>query len=866
MLDWKITEESNTPLPDDLSENEEQRPPPSRTFFYLLTAIAIVAVATAGGLVWGRFREGESALEQDLLVQIRAEESARRFGQTNRITVLIPENAPQRWRERFASHFRTPIGETTPVEVTIEQIERDGEYATVWVRLGAQVQRRAYQMTADGWRRVPLESGWEGKSQTKPVWLLRDSANVTYSEADQEFAANLIADLPALMVAVEAWRAVSPEIVAMTIQPHELEPGVVEVYFQPEEWIALNSPAVVQLPSHWNLSGESAIRYALAEQLLNNDPLPLSDPATSNNPIILIGASRFITAVRTVVALKWALSRAEYTQLVAQWQTYAKESAWQSPFLPLTETPPFTDPFANDTASATVLLVAETFISTLKPEEQTTILDRIQTAENWDAFFTATTGYKTVELEHRAGGPMPATIPFPLKVTPVPFGEVATNPGEIAVRLTDQSNPIVIEGLGNATLTLPNGERWNSACAPLFGELQIEGVWREEGLRLIASTITVPRFTVPARFLFTATPPDTVVYLASGAETLIPMAEGMTSIVALTPDGERHPVFMNGNATPLTLGIAPAPWASHGSAIGMLLQLNTSTQGCNGHWFLRFVPGVGITGAWLAPPSNTLTTLWDDVSGRGLLIEQSIENNAEGEQGMKYWWLAEGEPQVLGDPDGILPYGTVHALQPGATHIAISNQSQPNNNQPVLSLIDLTGGSESQFYTPLSSGSYLSSIVFSPDGKDLYIAWTTNSRLLNYRGEGSTLTHINLTDGSSTLLWEPEDGAIYGLFHDQQNSQFYAVAYLFNIGVRLVKFHENEILPLAENREEANISYVQSCGNGGLFYLTFEQMERERSNYETDLRRLHRIPADAISPEQAISFDIRRWEYPVMCP
>lgn len=858
MLDWNITEESNTPLHDDLVENEEQRTPRSRAFLYLLTAIVLVTVVTAGGLVWGRYLEGESALEQDLLVQIRAEEVARRFGQTNRITVLIPENAPQRWRERFASHFRTPVGETSPVEVTIEKIERDGEYSTVWVRLGAQIQRRAYRMTSDGWRRVPLESGWQGESQTSPARFLQKSVNVTYTDADTEFAAGLIADFPDLMEAVQQWRGVLPDLVAITIQPHELEPGVVEVYFLPEEWIALNSPQVVQLPGHWNLSGESAIRYAFAEQLLNTDPLPQEDPTRTEDPTRLPGASRFITAVRTVVALRWALSGEEYAHLVENWQTHAPESTWQSPFFPFTGEQEFADPFANEASSATVLLVADTFIRTIKPDVPSIVLGTLQTPGNWDTFFEATTGYKTLELEALAGGPSPAPITLPLNAVPIPSAGVITNSNQLTVLVDGQSTPVVIDGLQNATLTLPDGETWAPACAPLFGELTIEGVWHEEGLRLIASSISVPRVTVPARFVFTAPPSNTVVYLASGSETLVPMAEGMDTIVALTPDGERVPVFMNGDDTPLTLGIAPSPWSFPGSKSGMLLKLNVSTRGCGGYWLLRVVPGVGMTGAWLAPPSDTLTTLWDDVSGQGLLIDQSLETNPEGDEGMNYWWLTEGDPQVLGTPDGILPYGTIHTLRPGATQIAISNQSQPNNDQPVLSLIDLIGDSEPQFFTPDSSGFYLSSIVFSHDGNHLYIAWTRN--------EESTLTQINLTNGGSRRLWKPEDGAVYGLFHDQQNDHLYAVAYQTNVGVRLVQFHENEIVPLAEHREEATLAYVQSCRQGGIFYLTFEQMQRERSSYETDLRRLHRVPLDAITPERTLSFDIRRWEYPVMCP
>jgi len=261
-----------------------------------------------------------------------------------------------------------------------------------------------------------------------------------------------------------------------------------------------------------------------------------------------------------------------------------------------------------------------------------------------------------------------------------------------------------------------------------------------------------------------------------------------------------------------------------------------------------------------------MTTLWDDVSGRGLLIDQSIQTNVAGEQGMNYWWLTEGEAQLLGTPDGTLPYGTIHALRPGATHITISTQSQPDNDQPLLRLIDLTGATETQFYRPLTANSYLSGIVFSPDGMYLYTGWTTESRFLEYGGDGTTVTRVNLTDNSSIVWWGPDAGTIYALFHHQQTSLLYAVAYQSTFGLQLVKFNASDIVPLAESRQGADISYVQTCGNGDIFYLTLEQVEGQRPNYQTDLRRLYMVPADATTTTQAGAFDIRRWEYPVMCP
>jgi hypothetical protein len=858
MLDWKVTEESNHSLSDEMVENEETRRPLSRGWYYLMIAVVVLGVATAGGLGWWRFREGERALEADLLAQIRLEESARRFGQTSRLNVLVAEDVSQQWRARFASHFRTPMGETEAVEVGIEALEIRGERAMVWVRIGSQVQRRAYRMTSGGWRRVPLESGWEGNKTSIEMQVNGSPFTLNYFEGDAVFATQLRNDLPTLFTVVEQWRERPLVLTAITIQPQELEPGVIEVYFQAEGWVTLNSPEVVQLPNHWTLNGTSAVRYALAEQILNSDPFILETDTT------LPGAPQFVAATRTVVALRWALPSDEYARLVADWHVQAPESEWQSPFFLLADIPAFADPFSDTPHSAATLLVADSFINTLTAETQGEVFTHLATANHWDEFFLATTGYQTIELEDRAGGPAPVPLSLPLEAAPLPIE--TGNLGEMRVRVTEQNDPIVIEGLETIRLMMPNGETFPASCAPLFGDLIIEGEWQEEGRRLRASLITAPQLKIPSPFLFTAPPSDTVVYLASGVDTLIPTAEGMNSIVALTPNGERVPVLMNGTDTPLPLAIAPSPWASHGSTTGILLRLNASTPDCSGHWLLRFVPGTGITGTWLASLSNTLTTLWDDVSGRGLLIDQSIKTNTAGERGMNYWWLDEGEPQILGTPDGILPYGTIHALRPGATHITISNQNQPNNDQPILSIIDLTGATEHQFYTSPTPNAHLASAIFSPDGMNLYIGWTTASRFLESQGDGTEVTRIYLPDGDSTVWWQPDAGAIYSLFHHQQRSFLYGVAYQSTIGLRLVKFSESEVVPLSEIQLGTNIAYVQVCGNGGIFYLTFEHIEQERSNYETDLRRLYMIPADATTSEQTNAFDIRRWEYPVMCP
>jgi hypothetical protein len=857
MLDWKVTEESNTPLPDEPIEYENERRPMSRQWLYILVATAVVAFATIGGFLWGRLREGERVLEQDLLVQIRAEETARRFGQTNRINVLIPDNVPQRWRERYASHFRTPIGEAEAVEVAIEKLELAGEQATVWVRMDEQVQRRAYRMTAGGWRRVPLGTGWAGNKTSRDVALPQGTITVNYFETDREFATELIADLPVLLETIEQWRSNPITLRSISIQPQELEPGVIEVYFQGDAWVTLNSPEVVQLPAHWNLSGAAAVRYALAERLLSNEPILLAEPEP------LPGASRFVGAVDKVLALQWALYPDAYAALVTEWQQRTPEIAWRSPFFAI-EVPVIpVDPFTDEAESATALLVADVFITHANTTNLPHSLNTLDSIADWDTFFETTTGFTTQQLEDMAGAPAPTTLRLPIKVTPFAIEQRNSSSGMIAVRPMEQRHPIAIDGLENATFTLPDGTEWEAECASLFGEMEINGVWREEGLRLTASNITIPRVTYPARFLSTPSPPpDTVAYLGSGSEMVMPAGDGMNSIVALTSTGERVAMLMNGDPHPFSL--ISNQWVYSNSDEGMLIRLQGIHTGCYGDWLLRFVPGVGITGAWLYRTEGVNTTnaipLWDDTSGRGILIFQ----NLTGEREMPFWWLEEGHPQVLGEPDGMLPFGEVRALRPGATHIAIHNQNNPNREPPVLSLIDLSDATDPIHYSPDNTNVYLAGITFSPEGHYLYLGWT-DDRIVENSGDGTQMRRIDLRDGTSEEMWERNNGVIYALFRDKTDAPLYAVANEPETGFQLVKIDENEIVPLAKNQQGSEISYVQTCGGGGVYYLTLEY-EGDRPNYQEDTRILHIVSSDATGMNQDTAYPLRAWEFPVLCP
>lgn len=553
MLDWEITEKEALPVP------EEAVPPPypSRIGFYLIMGvIVLVAIGAVGWVSW-RFREREVLLTADLTGQIRAEESARRVGNRDRIPDLIAPGIARSWRDDYISQFRTPDGETRPADVSIEKVEYNGVMAQVWVRIGAQVQRRAYEQTPLGWRRVPLTINATTFGDSA---ILADAGTeFAHQRTDDQFVIQLAADLPRLEQAILAWandptaETPPPTLLPLriVIQPQENRPALLEPIEPRAPVLTLNSPQVVALPAEWNISGDSAVRLAVAQMVW--EQLPASRINTADLP----GGNRFVNALQTVVALRWALTPAEYTALAAQWQAQAKESSWQSPFFSLTLGGGAIDPFVPQTQTSVLLMVAEQYVASMENEmawlaESHALL---ATATNWDEFFGATMGTTTLEFEASVRGiPAPADLPMPFTATLSPLAEDTSNIRGFAVTVEGQPHPIAIEALlGITDVTLPNGTRMNAGCAALFGELEIEGTWRENGLRLTPTRLHVNRVALPTTFTHRAPPANTVTYVASYNDTIVNNTSGIAHLAALTPDGTLDPVLLPDDPDAITL-------------------------------------------------------------------------------------------------------------------------------------------------------------------------------------------------------------------------------------------------------------------------------------------------------------------------
>jgi hypothetical protein len=872
MIDWEITEEELKPAAE-----EEDRPssPRSRVGFYVIMgAIVIIGVAIAAIFSW-RFQEREVSLESDLLGQIRAEESARLFGNRDRIPTLILENAPIEWRNRFTQHIIPPQGEVQPVDITIESVEYNGSRAEVWVRLGAQVQRRAYEQTPEGWRRVPLI--FDSQRFGDIAVLAEGGAEIRHHRSDEQFVIQLAADLPRLQQTIEAWHGDSvawetraPLIPSfINVQPEEFRPSITELPANNSVSLFINSPQVVSLSPAWNLSGESAVRVQLARTIWAR--VPNQRFGTVEVP----GAMRWVNATQTVLAMRWALPPEIYATLTEQWRAQAETIAWQSPFFALNFGGGDIDPFAPHADALALLLVADGVIELIGTDADAVaqIRPTLENASGWDDFFSTLVGKNTLELEATVRGTAaPSALAMPFTATLAPSVGDGTRSQGFAVNVAGHESPIVVDSLlGGADIRLPSGETLNPQCASLFGELELEGIWLEEGLRLNTTQISIPTLTLPVTFTSLTPPPNTIAYVAAYSDTTGGGIAGMRHISAVTEDGTLTPVLTPSHSNVVPMG--GVDWGIGNSTTGIMFTIQ-GDQGCNAQWYLRYVPGVGITGAWLAPqlngnlnPGTYMSPHWDDVSGRGMLVEVNSSNPAVAPTEMPFWWLEDGTTEALGDPDGYLPAGVSYQLAPGATSVLIYQLSHPETGRGGMVSVDIDTMTERTVYEPPISDYYSASYIYSPDGAFLYLAWQVPSTS-GGDPQGTVLQRVDLASGAVEEWWSQEQGTIFFVAPDTRIPYLYAMTLSMEepVGVRLVQITEEGSTVFENGGEAFGISLMLRCGTGGLLYLRLDTPTDQETRYELDPRYLHRVRIDEAGVEQSQVFPLSTYHIPLLCP
>lgn len=860
MLDWEITEQDSLNTPED----ETSPPPrPSRRGFYLiLGAILIVGISITALFSW-RFQERDNALEADLLGQIRAEEAARLVGNQDRVPDLIAPDLPRAWRDRYLNQFRIPDGESHPVEVSIEKVEYQGVQAQVWVRLGNQVQRRAYEQRAQGWRRVPLPINDETFGGVS-YW--REQGVEIYKQAsDTDFAEEVANDMSALWESVGAWDG-SPRSTKLPnfveIRPEELRPALLEVRTEAPPRIVVNSPQVVALPATMNLRGDSAVRLAVAQGMW--EQLPNARLSTVQLP----GGNRFVNALQAVLALQWALTPEEYSTLTTQWHEQAKSTEWQSPFFALTTAGGNVDPFNPRNQAVALLVVADGLVSTIGTDPATlaTLRPALENATSWDDFFGTVANQSTLAFEATVRGvALPENLSPAFTATLAPPSREGASARGFAVTVAGHPSPIVIEALqGGAEIGLPDGTTFNAACASLFGELEIEGRWLDAGLRLEPTSIKANHPVPPTTFTNLAPPATTIAYIAEYADS---SNNELRQISAMTPDGQLTPVLIP--ETPGRSLMYSGGWGVTDSNTGVMLSSEGMPSSCDAQWLMRYVPGRGITGAWLARRENITTYLlprWADQGGRGMVVRMNT-GNLNDEAQMPFWWLVEGAPTVLGEPDGYLPGGSGYLLNPSAESVLVYQVARPDTGRAAVTLVELATLTERAVYSPPTPDYYGIDFAYSGDGTSLYLAWQVPG-ISEGVAEGTVLEQVDLTTGTTTEWWSPDQGSLFFVVPDIQAPYLYTmmVSATEPTQARLVRLSATEILPLNDSVTPFGISMIRRCTQGGLLYMRVDTPLEQETRFELDPRFLHIITPDEMGREPGEGFPLTNTQIPILCP
>lgn len=746
MLDWEITETYTLP---------DEEPPPalesarSRRWFWGITLVVALSVAIAVfGVMRMRLAAGENALAADLLLLVKAEEQARRFNLQERVDLLVAEGTPDDWRHRYLALFDT-VTSSTPIEVTIEDVQLDGISALVQAQIGDHLQRRHYLLTSQGWRRAPLPIAVWGDSLFTYTYPGNERVRVQYYREDTDFAKEVMADLPALIATRNALGVEPLDEFSLTITPQELS-GVF-LGASPNH-LTLNSPQLVVLPLDTPLNSVEAVRYQIASVLLQDERNSfLPDEILPQN-------ARFTSTLYTMLALRWAVPPERYPQVGQSWRT-AIGNDWHSPFVTLPQREAGVDP-SSPLAIPASLLVADAIYEQAGEAGIVTVLQRMTTATGWDDVFEASVGMNTLELEAMAQGIAPPSIPA-LPLT----GKIHLEEGgALSLTLPHIPQPITLTRLDERVkLQLPGGMVLPSACLALFPTVQVDGRWREAGLRLTMNDLTVPALDATPYFTVTALTTATVAVVGTwGSSNQLDRLEGLSTdntLVPLLSQKENDPFIF------LTSGLSVAQGHS-------LVLTTTAPPDCPLQWLIVYRPHHGIVAQWIVwweRHLSTPTIVWDEVSQSGLMV---LANNRT-DEGAPYWWLSPDQPLVVGEPDGRLPPGILLGVRPGGEEVVVSLPAE-NDSPALVRHIHIKTQVVLGEYAAPEWMNRATNALFSNDGRYLFVTWNGQNRY-NVNGEVSTILRYDMETGAQAVLWRPADGNLAYYVVDSQEPMLYAI-------------------------------------------------------------------------------------------
>jgi hypothetical protein len=610
MAEWQIIKSNNF---SKLPPNESPRPR-SRWRWLLLMGTILVFLATIGWLALrDQLAERRTAMREDLLAFIFEEETHRFLGNEARIEALIVRDAPRSWAQAYRQAFRSGTSQHFSGSAELKTIDFDGECALVTVDFDGPEQVRAYCLDGLNWLRAPVPNETWGNRQI--VVNVIDGVQLSFRGRDQAFGEALADDLRQVFTELDQWAFLpgavgSPKASALTkagsyrdleiiIEPQDLSAPLV---LEEERRIVLNSPVLVLLAERRGLSGEDAVRLALAEALLHR-----AGPFGEIYLPTLPGGTRFLNAAQTIAAMDLILS-AEAQQILFESWRMQLDDHWVSPFF--VDLLYDSNPAQREQAQLAEARLVEAELAAYLTvyyiyrskgiDILPVIIHQLPLANSWDHLFQAILNHSTVVLENEAtlfarGELIPTSTPQPRDYLPAPHLPLMTTllrvdsrqlgGSRLQVGLLAQEEPLIVEAPTRVIFRTRNGVFLPSSCTPPGSELEIEGEWLEVGRRLLASRVTVQKIKP---FTIDRAPVDTMAYIVAGEP-------GMSrSLAALRPNGRlQHLATLSA-----TLQVMPLPVASSMQPYFLFM---LDSPNCSRSWFVRYQPGQGITGHWLAP-------------------------------------------------------------------------------------------------------------------------------------------------------------------------------------------------------------------------------------------------------------------------
>lgn len=611
MPDWQSLDSKNF---SKMSATAGREVSPRRRWIWAGLAALIFALAASYFAVRARRVEHRAVLTEDLVEAILEEETLRFLGQGD--AALAWPAASETWQRAYRRSFETR--QPAPGEVKITELDFDGQCAVITVTLKAQPEWRAYCLSQQGWLRAPLPtSPWAGAQQ---VIRLDHRLRLKFYERDRALAETLAADLERFLTRVPVWLDPSQERsvtriysdLDILIAPHELAGPLVSAK---SRRITLNSPLLVPGYERNGLAAETAVRLALAEELLRR-----AKPQVSHNATWLPGGFWLLRASHTVGAMATSFDLESQAELIQLWRSQLQD--WHSPFevdltypgQPLFDRGRIPRSQALDAGAQAVQTVLSAnltmaYIHQLAGLDGLNLLvDRIAIDYGWDRLLQEVLRRPTSVLEQEAqtfamGEPLWASKPIPSKLRlplTAAISQTLWRPsGAGQIYALGPAGPLIFEVPPHLQFSTPSGEPLNPRCVARGATVTVNGEWLERGRRATADHV---RIDAAGEFEAPIAPANTVAYLTQRLTSSQGGNRARSAIkwlVALTADGSLQPLLPLGSG----FSIASLPIAAGGHPHFMF---GYDLFECDRTWFVHYDFELGRATGWLGPPHPVL--------------------------------------------------------------------------------------------------------------------------------------------------------------------------------------------------------------------------------------------------------------------